>query len=115
MEQAEARRIFSGGLADFMSRKGHTLDSLAKILGIKNPSVSVMKSGKTLPTFDKVFTLAENGMALEEIFGAELAQKLAADYQRTAVRKEPLTAARQAKEILKLLLKEVEKMPGGDQ
>ena len=115
MEQAEARRIFSGGLAAFMSRKGLLLKDVASTLDVTEVSISRMRSAKILPTFDKVFALAENGMALEEIFGAELAQKLAADYQRTAVRKEPLTAARQAKEILKLLLKEVEKMPGEDQ
>jgi len=112
MEQAEARKIFSNGLAAFMSRKGLLLKDVAATLDITEVSISRMRSAKILPTFDKVFTLVENGMGLDEIFGSELAAKLTADYQKNTVRKDPITAARQAKEILKLLLNEVEKMPG---
>ena len=115
MERTEALRIFGGGLASFMDRKGYQQKDIAEFCELTISTVSTMQSGKSAPSFKSVCILVEKGMSLDEIFGAELAQKLAADYQRTAVRKEPLTAARQAKEILKLLLNELEKMPGGDQ
>lgn len=79
MIKKDACSLFSRGLNSYMSRKGYTLDDVAKILDITAQSVHAIRSGKTLPRFDKVFTLVENGMTLYEIFGTELAEKLTAE------------------------------------
>ena len=79
MIKKDAYSLFSRGLNSYMSRKGYTLDDVAKILDITAQSVHAIRSGKTLPRFDKVFTLVENGMTLYEIFGTELAEKLTAE------------------------------------
>jgi transcriptional regulator with XRE-family HTH domain len=79
MIKKDAYSLFSRGLNSYMSRKGYTLDDVAKILDITAQSVHAIRSGKTLPRFDKVFTLIENGMTLYEIFGTELAEKLTAE------------------------------------
>lgn len=81
MEKSEVYKIFSSGLSNFMDRKGYKSKEIAKILGITDASASTMANGKTLPRFEKVFTLVEKGMTLEEIFGADLARKLMDSYK----------------------------------
>lgn len=81
MEKSEVYKIFSSGLSNFMDRKGYKSKEIAKILGITDASASTMANGKTLPRFEKVYTLVEKGMTLEEIFGADLAKKLMESYK----------------------------------
>ena len=64
-----------------MDRKGYKSKEIAKILGITDASASTMANGKTLPRFEKVYTLIENGMSIDEIFGADLAKKLMDSYK----------------------------------
>ena len=75
MDKKDAINIFSRGFAQFMDRKGYALKDVAKILGITEQSVFAFRAGDSLPSFEKVFTLIENGMTLEEIFGTELTKK----------------------------------------
>ena len=89
MIKKDAYSLFSRGLNSYMSRKGYTLDDVAKILDITAQSVHAIRSGKTLPRFDKVFTLVENGMTLYEIFGTELAEKLTAEMKEVLPDTEP--------------------------
>lgn len=89
MIKKDAYSLFSRGLNSYMSRKGYTLDDVAKILDITAQSVHAIRSGKTLPRFDKVFTLVENGMTLYEIFGTELAEKLTAEMKDVLPNTEP--------------------------
>lgn len=110
MEREEAQKIFSKGLAKFMFRTGLNGEAVAKILGIKSECISVYKSGKNLPKLPSVFTLVENGMRLDEIFGEELAAKMVAVYQENKAKASPMETAMQAKQILNLLLEQVGKM-----
>ena len=81
MQKSEVYKIFSSGLSKFMDRKGYKSKEIAKILGITDASASTMANGKTLPRFEKVYTLIENGMSIDEIFGADLAKKLMDSYK----------------------------------
>lgn len=78
MDKKYAINRFSRGFAQFMDRKGYTLKDVADKLDITAQSVFAFRSGDSLPRFDKVFTLVEDGMTLYEIFGTELAEKLTA-------------------------------------
>lgn len=89
MKKEDVYRIFSAGFSAFEDRNGFDHKDVAKILDISDASVSTMRSGKTLPRFDKVFTLVEHGMKLEEIFGAELAEKLTAGLEPVMVDGKP--------------------------
>ena len=89
MKKEDVYRIFSAGFSAFEDRNGFDHKDVAKILDISDASVSTMRSGKTLPRFDKVFTLVEHGMRLEEVFGAELAEKLTAGLEPVHVDGKP--------------------------
>lgn len=110
MEQEKARAIFSRGLSDYMARKRFILNDVSKILDITPVSVCRMRGGAIMPTFDKVFTLVENGMRLDEIFGKELADRLVSEYQEERAKDSPIETAMQAKKILNLLLEQVGKI-----
>ena len=110
MIKKDACSLFSRGLNSYMSRKGYTLDDVAKILDITAQSVHAIRSGKTLPRFDKVFTLVENGMNLYEIFGTELAEKLTAEMEEELFGYPyPSTAAPRSelKDVARELLEEI--------
>ena len=76
MTREQALQIFSQGFEAFRLRNGLTQDQVGQILGCGRANVNKIKSGKNFPSMDGVFTLIENGMTLEEIFGPELAAKL---------------------------------------
>lgn len=76
MTRNEALKVFSAGFVNFLKRGRFTLDEIGGILSCSKSNVSLMTKSKVSPTFETVMTLAENGMTLEEIFGAELAGKL---------------------------------------
>ena len=79
MEKKEALEIFSYGFNRFCKRKNLTLEAAAKMLDCGSGNISKIKAGKGLTSIDKVFTLIENGMTLNELFGTELAEKLTAE------------------------------------
>lgn len=76
MKKDEVLRVFSKGFSQFLEREKIEPKKAAELLGVTDATISTIKSGKTLPRFDKVFNLVELGMRLEEIFGPELAEKL---------------------------------------
>ena len=76
MTRNDALQIFSRGFENFRKRKSLTLDEVGKILGCGRANVFKIKSGSNFPSVEGIFTLVENGMRLEEIFGSDLAQKL---------------------------------------
>ena len=76
MTREQALQIFSQGFEAFRLRNGLTQDQVGRILGCGRANVNKIKSGKNFPSMDGVFTLIENGMTLEEIFGPELAAML---------------------------------------
>ena len=76
MNRKQALEIFSKGFNKFVDRKGYTLNSVGDLLGCKSANISKIKAGKGFPSVEGIFTLIEDGMKLEEIFGSELAEKL---------------------------------------
>lgn len=76
MTREQALQIFSQGFEAFRLRNDLTQDQVGRILGCGRANVNKIKSGKNFPSMEGVFTLIENGMTLDEIFGPELAAKL---------------------------------------
>lgn len=76
MNRKDALTIFSKGFNKFVDRKGYTLNSAGDLLGCKSANISKIKAGKGFPSVEGIFTLIEDGMRIEEIFGSELAEKL---------------------------------------
>lgn len=89
MNRKQALEIFSKGFNKFVDRKGYTLNSAGDLLGCKSANISKIKAGKGFPSMESVFTLVEHGMKLEEIFGAELAEKLTAGLEPVQVDGKP--------------------------
>ena len=76
MNRKDALTIFSKGFNKFIERKGYTRETAGKLLGCKEGNISKIKAGNGFPSVEGIFTLIEDGMKLEEIFGTELAEKL---------------------------------------
>ena len=76
MNRNDALKIFSKGFNRFIDRKGYTRETAGALLGCKEANISKIKAGKGFPSVEGIFTLIEDGMRLEEIFGVELAEKL---------------------------------------
>ena len=76
MDRAKTLEIFSKGFKKFMDRTGETRTEIAEKIGCKEANISKFKAGTGLPSVESLFSLVENGMRLEEIFGSELAEKL---------------------------------------
>lgn len=89
MTREKALQIFSKGFEAFRLRNGYTQDQVGDILGCGRANINKIKSGKNFPSMEGVFTLVEHGMRLEEIFGAELAEKLTAGLEPVMVNGKP--------------------------
>ena len=89
MTREKALQIFSKGFEAFRLRNGYTQDQVGDILGCGRANINKIKSGKNFPSMEGVFTLVEHGMKLEEIFGAELAEKLTAGLEPVMVNGKP--------------------------
>lgn len=76
MDRTKTLEIFSKGFKKFMDRKGFTRNEIAKLIDCTTGNISKMKAGTGLPSVESLFSLVENGMRIEEIFGSELAEKL---------------------------------------
>ena len=72
-----AQKAFYKGLDAYMVRTGKNPRSLSLEHGRSPNAVRNMLSTNSLPSFDFVFSLLDNGMTLEECFGSELAAKIA--------------------------------------
>lgn len=72
-----AQKAFYKGLDAYMKRTGKTARSLSLEHGRSQSSIRNMINTNSLPGFDFVFSLLDNGMTLEECFGPELAAKIA--------------------------------------
>lgn len=81
MTREEAIRIFSVGFERFLERSGLTLEAAGQIMDSTKGNASRIKQKKGLPSVEGLFSLVENGMTLEEIFGADLAKKLVESYK----------------------------------
>lgn len=89
MTREKALQIFSKGFEAFRLRNGYTQDQVGEILGCGRANINKIKSGKNFPSMEGVFTLVEQGMKLEEIFGPELAEKLTAGLEPVQVDGKP--------------------------
>lgn len=76
MDRQCALDIFSKGFLKFLDRNDLTLDQVGKLLGCGRANIHKIKTGKNFPSVEGIFTLVENGMRIEEIFGSDLAEKL---------------------------------------
>ena len=76
MTREDALKIFSVGFSQFLTRKGLTLAKASEILNVSTTTIHFIKSGKNFPSVEGIFTLIDNGMKLEEIFGEERAKIL---------------------------------------
>lgn len=76
-ERKEVVGSFAAGLERFMARRRYTMSALAKDTGMSTANVHLLAHGRTLPSLDKVASLIEAGMTAEEVFGKELADRLA--------------------------------------
>lgn len=76
MTRDEAKKIFSAGFEHFITRNSLTQEAAGALFDCSKANVNKIKSGKSLPSIESLFSLVEAGMTLEEIFGAALAKKL---------------------------------------
>lgn len=60
------------GLERFLKRTGISQAELSKILGLSRGMVTLLKQGKTEPTFQVCRKLLLAGMTVEELFGSEV-------------------------------------------
>lgn len=76
MTRDEAKKIFSAGFEHFLTRNSLTQEAAGALFDCSKANVNKIKSGKSLPSIESLFSLVEAGMTLEEIFGEKLARKL---------------------------------------
>lgn len=67
-----------------MTRKGFTQQQLAEVIGVKRELVGAWNTGRSDLTRENMSKLLEAGMFLEEIFGDEIAGKIAYRNQANA-------------------------------
>lgn len=99
----ETALTFGLGLGRFIQRNGLQLKDVGEWFGISEASVSKWRSGKATPYTEKLFTLIEKGMRLEEIFGDELASILFTEYQKRQAVENPSAQLDKAREFLSFL------------
>ena len=81
MTRDKAIEIFSKGFCKFLERKGITQEAAGVLMDCSKANANKIKNGHGLPSVEGLFSLVENGMTLEEIFGADLAKKLVESYK----------------------------------
>lgn len=104
MDKQTALQIMCTGLKDFRTRKGWSQDQLGQILDCGKANISNIENKKGFPAMESVFTLIENGMTLEELFGKELADKL----QSPSRPESPMEQAQRLKGEMQALLQKLE-------
>lgn len=76
MTREQALAILSKGIKAYRMRLAITQDKLGEMLGTGKANISAMESGRSAPSIDGLFTLAENGMSVEEMFGPEISARM---------------------------------------
>lgn len=111
MTRAEALTLFSKGFSEFLKRNGFTLEYVGSLLGCSKANVSNIRNGKTAPSFENLLILVEHGMTLEEVFGPELARRIASPPPtRPPVPETPLEKARYVRAGLRELLEQLSEL-----
>lgn len=105
MTRDQALKIFSHGFEQFRLRKGYTLDQLGKVLGCGRANVHKIKEGKNFPSVEGIFSLVEDGITLEEIFGTELAKKFKSEMKEESSDASIQTNAFNSSEFRKAVVK----------
>lgn len=103
MTREEALATISKGIRAFRQRKGYTQEELGRILGNGKANISQMEHGFSAPSIDGLFTLVENGMTAEEIFGRELAARMASSSSPSTPMDKALLVHQGLKELLGML------------
>lgn len=111
MENKASFPFFCEGLTKFLKRKGFTLENMGNILGCSRVNVHNLRVGKIAPSFGIVCGLLEHGMTLEEMFGPELARRIASPApSRPPVPETPLEKARYVRAGLRELLEQLSEL-----
>lgn len=103
MDRQMALKAFSKGLETFRLRNNYTSRGIAQKLNVSDAFLSNMRKGKALPGFETLCDLIDLGMRLDEIFGADLASKMSADFQKNLATSDPAAANKQALLLLDFL------------
>lgn len=106
MTREEALATISKGIKAFRQRKGLTQEELGQILGNKKANISQMERAVSAPSIDGIFTLIEHGMTAEELFGKELAARMAANSEPPSPMEKALLVRQGLKELLGMLDRE---------
>lgn len=76
MTREQALAILSKGIKAYRRRLVITQDRLGEIIGTGKANVSSMEKGKSAPSIEVLYTLAEHGMSVEEMFGPEISARM---------------------------------------
>ena len=76
MTREQALAILSRGIKAYRRRLVITQDRLGEIIGVTKSNISTMERGKSAPSIEVLYSLAENGMSVEEMFGAEISARM---------------------------------------
>lgn len=105
MTRQEALKIFASGLNSFLHRNNLTQAAAAALLHCTRSNICNILKETSFPSFESITELAEHGMRLDEIFGADLANKLiaAANAEKT-----PLEQAQRLRDEMQALLAQLD-------